>query len=186
MNCIRCGAEMNSTTGGNYTCQKCGMEVNDLVYRPQNCDRTLPQDFGKKEGWICPVCGRGLAPWVDCCPCQIDRNITWATGTGTGTYTNLDCKEFDKYATTNKSGWVHLPCKVGDQVFVVYGDEVQHTSVYSMKIESKDNHFVFIIKCMVAQGGARFEKFMFGKTVFLTREEAEKALEDMRKEDEGK
>ena len=83
-------------------------------------------------------------------------------------------------------GWVHLPCKVGDQVFVVYGDEVQHTSVYSMKIESKDNHFVFIIKCMVAQGGARFEKFMFGKTVFLTREEAEKALEDMGKEDEGK
>ena len=80
MNCIRCGAEMNSTTEGNYTCPKCNVEVNDLVNRPQNCDTSLPQDFDKKEGWICPVCGRGIAPWVDYCPCQINRNITWATG----------------------------------------------------------------------------------------------------------
>ncbi len=21
------------------------------------------------EGWVCPVCGRGLAPWVTECPC---------------------------------------------------------------------------------------------------------------------
>jgi hypothetical protein len=42
-----------------------------------------------------------MAPWMDFCPCQINRNITWATGTGTGTYTNLDAKEFEKYATTN-------------------------------------------------------------------------------------
>ena len=101
MNCIRCGAEMNSTTCGNYACPKCGVVVNDLEYRPQNCDMPLSQDFGKKEGWICPVCGRGVAPWVDYCPCQINRNITWATGTGTGTYTNLDSKELKKYVTTN-------------------------------------------------------------------------------------
>ena len=101
MKCIRCGTEMNSTTGGNYTCPKCTTEVNDLVYRPQNCDMPLPRDFGKKESWICPVCGRGVAPWVDYCPCQIDRNITGVTGTGTGTYTNLDSKELKKYVTTN-------------------------------------------------------------------------------------
>ena len=82
MNCIRCGVEMNNTTGGNYTCPKCGMEVNDLVYRPQNCDMQLPQDFGKKEGWICPVCGRGVAPWMSFCPCQGDWKITYGTGTG--------------------------------------------------------------------------------------------------------
>ena len=51
--------------------------------------------------WICPVCGRGMAPWVDYCPCQIDRNITWVSGTGTDNYANLDLKEFEKYATTN-------------------------------------------------------------------------------------
>ena len=72
MNCMRCGAEMNNTTGGNYTCPKCDMGVNDLVYRPQNCDMPLPQDFGKKEGWICPVCGRGVALWLSFYPCQSD------------------------------------------------------------------------------------------------------------------
>ena len=82
MKCIRCGAEMNSTTGGNHTCPKCSMEVNDLVYRPQNCDVPLPQDFGKKKGWICPVCGRGMAPWMSFCPCQGDWKITYGTGTG--------------------------------------------------------------------------------------------------------
>lgn len=99
MQCIRCGKEMENTTGGNYHCPSCDFAVNDLVYRPSNCDIPMPQGFGKQEGWVCPVCGRGVAPWVDYCPCQIDRNITWATGTGT--YTNLDIKEFEKYATTN-------------------------------------------------------------------------------------
>ena len=23
------------------------------------------------EGWKCPVCGRGLAPWVSECPCHL-------------------------------------------------------------------------------------------------------------------
>lgn len=22
-------------------------------------------------GWACPVCGRGLAPWISQCPCQL-------------------------------------------------------------------------------------------------------------------
>lgn len=81
MKCMRCGAEMNSTTGGNYTCPRCGMGVNDLEYKPQNCDMPLSQDFGKKEGWICPVCGRGVAPWVDYCPCQNDTDVTNITTT---------------------------------------------------------------------------------------------------------
>lgn len=101
MTCIVCGHKMESMTGGNYHCPRCGQVMNDLVNRPSNCDIPIPQGFGKQEGWICPVCGRGVAPWVDYCPCQIDRNVTWATGTGTGTYTNLDVKEFEKYATTD-------------------------------------------------------------------------------------
>lgn len=90
-------------------------------------------------------------------------------------YEKSCCKQFSE-----RSEWIHLPCKVGDQVFVVYGYEIQHTSVYSIKIESEDDHFVFIIKCMVSQGGARFEKFIFGKTAFLKREEANQALEKRR------
>ena len=99
MQCIRCGKELVNTTGGNYHCPSCNMAVNDLVYRPSNCDMPMPNGFGEQKGWICPVCGRGLAPWVDYCPCQINREVTFATGTGT--YINLDLKEFEKYATTN-------------------------------------------------------------------------------------
>lgn len=24
----------------------------------------------KMTGWICPVCGRGLSPWISACPCK--------------------------------------------------------------------------------------------------------------------
>lgn len=99
MRCLICGTEMKNTTGGNYDCPNCGHMSMGQLNTPSNCDIPMPQGFGKQEGWICPVCGRGVAPWVDCCPCQINRNITWASGTGT--YTNLDAKEFEKYATTN-------------------------------------------------------------------------------------
>lgn len=70
MNCIQCGAEMVSTTGGNYYCTKCGASINDLVYRPHNYDVPMPQGF-QQQGWICPVCGRGVSPWVDYCPCAV-------------------------------------------------------------------------------------------------------------------
>lgn len=26
---------------------------------------------GGSYGWICPVCGRGNAPWNSCCPCKV-------------------------------------------------------------------------------------------------------------------
>lgn len=93
MQCIRCGREMVNTTGGNYHCQSCNMAVNDLVYRPSEW-KPFPQDFGKQEGWICPVCGRGLAPWVDYCPCQgSEMKITYGTSTGG----DWDIKEYLDY-----------------------------------------------------------------------------------------
>ena len=84
MQCIRCGKEMVNTTGGNYICHSCNMAVNDLVYRPSNCDIPMPQGFGEQKGWICPVCGRGVAPWTSFCPCQSDWKITYGTSTGGG------------------------------------------------------------------------------------------------------
>lgn len=80
MQCIRCGEEMENTTGGNYHCPSCNTTVNDLVYRPSEW-KPFPQGFGKQEGWICPVCGRGLSPWTSFCPCQSDWKITYGTGT---------------------------------------------------------------------------------------------------------
>ena len=97
MQCIRCGKEMENTTGGNYHCPSCDFSVNDLVYRPSNCDIPLSQGFGKQEGWICPVCGRGVAPWVDCCPCQKDVGIINVT-------TTTESVDLSKYYTLINDG----------------------------------------------------------------------------------
>lgn len=97
MNCTICGKKMDYTGFGNYRCLECNHALNDLVNRPSNCDIPLPQGFGKQEGWICPVCGRGVAPWIDVCPCQSDWKITY--GTGTGIDDNFDLNEYIKYAT---------------------------------------------------------------------------------------
>ena len=84
MQCARCGKEMTNTTGGNYTCPHCGLSVNDLVYRPNACDMPIPQGFGN-QGWTCPVCGAGLAPWVSVCPCTTkELKITYGTTTTVG------------------------------------------------------------------------------------------------------
>ena len=29
-----------------------------------------------KEGWICPRCGKALAPWVSECACYLTKTIT--------------------------------------------------------------------------------------------------------------
>ena len=85
MKCLHCGIEMINTVGGCYHCPTCGFGVNDLVFRSSNCEIPMPQGFGEQNGWICPVCGRGLAPWVDYCPCQSNFKITYETSTD-GTY----------------------------------------------------------------------------------------------------
>ena len=36
------------------------------------------------EGWICPKCGRGLAPWMSECPCYMEKATQFVTGTQVG------------------------------------------------------------------------------------------------------
>lgn len=105
MRCMVCGTEMKNTLGGNYLCENCGHAVNDLVNRPSNCDIPMPQGFGEQKGWICPVCGRGVAPWVDYCPCRGNWEITYGTVTSLNsdvssqsTVTSID-SEWNKYKT---------------------------------------------------------------------------------------
>lgn len=103
MKCIQCGAIMDKIGEGTYRCSECNHAVSDCVYRPSNCDIPMPQGFGKQKGWICPACGRGVAPWVDYCPCRINRKVTYVSGTGTiGTYVNDNLSEYAKYATTDR------------------------------------------------------------------------------------
>ena len=97
MRCSICGTKMDNTVGGNYNCPTCGHSINDLINRPSNCDMPMPQGFGE-QGWICPVCGRGLAPWTSFCPCQ-GSEIKITYGTSTNLNDNFDLNEYIKYAT---------------------------------------------------------------------------------------
>ena len=73
-------------------------------------------------------------------------------------------------------GWIRPPCKVGDIVYAVSNNKVYKTRVFSMVAETEDKKWVYILKCNIFDGISMFRKFLFGKTVFLTREEAEQAL----------
>lgn len=75
----------------------------------------------------------------------------------------------------NKSEWVHLPCKVGDRVFsiVIIGGEysVVADRVHALRISTED---IYIDTNW-------YESGEMGYNVFLTQEEAEKALEERSK-----
>lgn len=71
---------------------------------------------------------------------------------------------------SNKSEWVHLPCKVGDRVFsiVIIGGEYSAVAdrVHALRISAED---IYIDTNW-------YESGEIGYNVFLTQEEAEKAL----------
>ena len=81
-NCAKCGRYFETSKQTDY-CSECE--------RPKisTCDMPLP-GVGKQEGWICPVCGRGVAPWTSFCPCQSDWKITY----GTSTAGDVDLSEY--------------------------------------------------------------------------------------------
>lgn len=73
-----------------------------------------------------------------------------------------------------------LPCKVGDVVYGFHGKKAILPMVVKW-IETYTNGWCIAVQ--YAQMAPRFYRFSdFGKTVFLTREEAEKALEAMKDE----
>ena len=88
---------------------------------------------------------------------------------------NLPCKYF-----TDRSEWVHLPCKVGDKLYEITSRKtISEYQVTAIRIES----FGIFIDWEITQGFVdRYISDMpageIGKTVFLTREEVEKALEE--------
>ena len=79
------------------------------------------------------------------------------------------------------NGVIPLPCKVGDTIYRC-GDPIK--KVYEWEIEHIEIYFDEIV--FVDDSDNVFTADDIGKTVFLTREEAEKALEGMRKEGDVK
>lgn len=75
---------------------------------------------------------------------------------------------------------VRLPCNVGDDLYCIVNGEVKKLKVHSFGVpdfEITDIEFKYV-------DGFKIVRFVgeVGKTVFLTREEAEKKLEEMKNE----
>lgn len=95
---------MNKTHGDIlYSPTTNGPTINDLVYRQKPEDTTAGgtssiKSYGEynlprgEVGWICPVCGRGLAPSTSYCPCNLTRNITYLNGGLSLQDVAIDCK----------------------------------------------------------------------------------------------
>ena len=84
-------------------------------------------------------------------------------------------------AFEDKSEWVHLPCKVGDIVYCFAPCfDADHRP--RLKVVEKE---IIKLETVSTVSGLIFDVDKIGKTVFLTREEAEKALKDMRKDSNG-
>lgn len=76
---------------------------------------------------------------------------------------------------------VRLPCKIGDILYCIVNGEVKKLKVHSFGVpdfEITDIEFKYV-------DGFKIVRFVgeVGKTVFLTREEAEKKLEEMKAND---
>lgn len=100
---------------------------------------------------------------------------------------------------TNRSEWLHLPCKVGDILYFVknntdaccpscdkydgydtycYLKNISYPGIAETPVCNKQ--FMEIVECTADLMMIVKNINKFGKTVFLTREEAEKALEDVK------
>ena len=96
-------------------------------------------------------------------------------------------KKLREYETAEEEGrLVVLPCKVGQDLFGIYNRTIidGYADGYLLEktsVHSDADHWIWLQD----KNSKNYWKVSFdeiGKTVFLTREEAEKALKEMRKE----
>ena len=75
---------------------------------------------------------------------------------------------------------VRLPCKVGDTVYVPTRVLVSEFKITAIFCDIHGTYFYWLFYCGIYERTSGFSERDIGKTVFLTREEAEKKLEEMK------
>lgn len=84
---------------------------------------------------------------------------------------NLYCKnDYVCPHFTDRSKWVHLPCNVGDKVYEADGIRIYESTIRELEISSTNTVY--------CTENVAFDDRAIGNSIFLTREEAEKALEE--------
>ena len=105
-----------------------------------------------------------------------------------------DCEEIDavyrklkEYEDLEEQGrLIKLPCKVGDTVYAI-GFNNNKPIIYEsvvLRILITEKEIVFNVKVDEFEVNSQLKQSMFGKTVFLTQEEAEQKLKEMESESE--
>lgn len=126
-----------------------------------------------------------------------DSECTYIIGVG-----NKTCEEFCKYVVDGCKNCyiqqvfkklatyedleeqgliVRLPCKVGDTVYVPTRNFISELRIIMISVDMHGTYFRWMLNSGIYPNLDGFSGNKLGKTVFLTREEAEKKLEEMRK-----
>lgn len=79
---------------------------------------------------------------------------------------------------------MRLPCKVGDVVYVPTRNFVSELRIIMIAVNMYGAYFRWMLNSGIYPNLDGFSGSELGKTVFLTREEAEKKLEEMGKDGE--
>lgn len=75
---------------------------------------------------------------------------------------------------------VRLPCKVGDTVYVPTRNFISELRIVMISVDMHDTYFRWMLNSGIYPNLDGFSGNKLGKTVFFTREEAEKKLEEMK------
>ena len=83
-------------------------------------------------------------------------------------------EELKSYRDAEEQGLLlRLPCKIGDKVYQIEDGYIYEFNARSIDVRKENEKYIFCIDSM------DYKMDDFGKTVFLTKEEAEQALKQM-------
>ena len=147
-------------------CYGDGCKINDFLFETAVCDRLAAYE------------DTGLTPEEIKAPFTEDTMINLAAQA-----LGVEPSRLRELAEADKDGRVVvLPCKVGDTVWRIVRDGEPHIT----RDEVRDMYFADdMTPCVELVGGRVTFTEKFGKTVFLSREEAEKALRGMEGKKDG-
>ena len=146
---------------------------------------SVPKKFmGKGIEKLADYEDTGLEPEEIIALCDMDSRAKMAEMLKTEEYYGVSMKRLKELAKADCEGrCVSFPAKVGDKVWFIksmwnYADSPIIATIKGIRTFTDFNHFVFLTSTDRNEIMRSFMAKDIGKTVFLTREEAEKALEE--------
>ena len=91
------------------------------------------------------------------------------------------CEKLGKYEDLEEQGrLIKLPCKVGDAVYVPTRDFISELRIVHISISKNNTFFHWMLNAGIYPNLDGFSVDKIGKTVFLTKSEAEAKLKELR------